>query len=180
MNLPQRSSLLRLLRFQHVRAASPRGVLKCDQPCWPDESQWRTVGVACWQPAVLALLKSARGTHRNFSMSPHSWVFVTSIRVSCWSVVGTRSTKSGRRNMSHSPTTAYSPITQVSTWVSMLEEHSQSTLRAERVPLSYCLIIMAGVWLGRTTCWMFLGKRWICCEWQWRSRENGRLVQYHQ
>lgn len=78
----------------------------------------------------------AAGSHRDAAMCEMNtrdicnkftlFTFVTSIRASCWSAAGTRSTKSGRRSMSHCPTTAYCPITPVSMWVSVLTEHSEA------------------------------------------------------
>lgn len=80
------------------------------------------------------LLESVRGTHKTMALNCHSSVFITSIRASCWSAVGTRSTKSGRRSMSHSPATAYCPIIQVSTWVVVLTEHAKRIMLL-KVPL---------------------------------------------
>lgn len=112
----------------YLKAVSSCGVMRCDLQYWPDESWWRMVKwvfLAASSHHVAEIWeRNTRDYKIKFSLSG----FVTSIRASCWSAVGTRSTKSGRRSMSHSPTTAYCPIIQVSMWVNVLTEHCESIM----------------------------------------------------
>lgn len=84
------------------------------------------------------------GISNNFSL----FSFVTSIRASCWSAVGTRLTKSGRRSMSHCPTMAYCPITLVSMWVSVLTKHFKA------------------FWCWRHQWWLVVDGSGWCLAWQ--------------
>lgn len=147
--------------------------MKCELPYWPVESWWGTAGVFGSCVAEICV-KETQNILKDF----HLCFIVTSIRASCWNVVGAHSTKSGRRSMWLCPVMAYCPITQVSMWVSVLMELSESITLLKRPHDSSCLIVTTAVWLGRTTCWTSPGKRWTCCEWQWRCLGKDHLVLY--
>lgn len=89
-----------------------------DLSYWPDEQTWVFLAASSHCGATVCEMNTW-GISNNFSF----FSFVTSIRASCWSAVGTRLIKSGRRSMSHCPTMAYCPITPALMWVSMPTKH---------------------------------------------------------
>lgn len=98
-----------------------------------DEVLWSPI-LARWIDKWVSLAAASRHAAEMCELSTQDicnkfslFSFVTSVRASCWSAAGTLSTKSGRRSMSRSPTTAYCPITPVSMWVSVLTQRSEAS-----------------------------------------------------
>lgn len=147
--------------------------MKCELPYWPAESWWGTAGVFGSCVAEICVKET-----QNILINFHWWLFYCHLHQGILLKRGGSSLnkewKKKYVTLSSDGILSYHSSVNVSQCINgALWKH----FAVEKTTDSSCVIVTA-VWLVRTTCWTSPGKRWTCCEWQWRCLGKDHLVLY--
>lgn len=142
--------------------------MKCRDLVW-----WIVWRVCFWQPAVLVLLKSVRGTHETLPMNSHSLVLSPPSTGHLAEAQRELAQQRVEEEVCHTVQRRHTVLSLQCQCKSVCWHDS-----AQSATCSWRLMVMADVWCGRTTCWTPRGKRWTCWEWRWKFPGSDHLVLY--